>query len=353
MSFYGPPNYTVYNSTNVCLYSVPEGWRTFNVPPEVEIIRPNAFSKASNTLLQVLFVQSSLTKIRHSAFCNCSRLLWLNFSQCSNLREIGKNVFYGCSSLSYLVLPLSIQSVKDYAFSQCKSLTTLFIDNSSELNYIGKRAFENTAITTFFITNNLKFIGDNAFYDSKMKNFELNKWHKYYTNHSGALYTKDLKTLVHYPKELISDQFNFTKETENVQQFAFININSINKIKLSPSIKELKNGTFANSHIQSFDFTSAINLESIGPNCFYKNDRIQTINLESNNKLKTIGEYSFYGCSSLKHVKLSTSVEKISDFSFTNCICLENVEFPKECELQHIGKCSFNNTNISIFLHFK
>ena len=59
---------------------------------------------------------------------------------------IGDSAFWGCSSLTSVVIPDSITSISKYAFSGCSSLTSVVIPNS--VTSIGEYAFEGCSSLT-------------------------------------------------------------------------------------------------------------------------------------------------------------------------------------------------------------
>ena len=76
--------------------------------------------------------------------------------------EIGGYMFYGCSNLKNIVLPLNIISVGYNAFANCKSLTAINIPES--VSSIGSSAFENcNLLSSISIPTGVSSIGSYAF----------------------------------------------------------------------------------------------------------------------------------------------------------------------------------------------
>lgn len=57
---------------------------------------------------------------------------------------------------------------------------------------------------------------------------------------------------------------------------------------------------------------------------------VQTVYLP--NKTREIGTGAFYGCSNLRHVRLSPGTRSIGPLAFSRCVALESVIVPQTCE---------------------
>lgn len=75
--------------------------------------------------------------------------------------SIGSNAFIGCSSLTAVDIPESVNIIGDYVFSRCSSLKSITIP--STVTTIGYFAFSSTGITSIIIPNSVKTIGYRAF----------------------------------------------------------------------------------------------------------------------------------------------------------------------------------------------
>ena len=77
--------------------------------------------------------------------------------------SIGERVFYGCNSLTTIIIPNSMTSIGEQVFYNCTGLTNVTIPNS--VTSIGKSAFSSCSkLTSVTIPDNVTRIGDDAFW---------------------------------------------------------------------------------------------------------------------------------------------------------------------------------------------
>ncbi len=176
-------------------------------------------------------------------------------------------------------------------YVNCNSLTNVVIPDSVEK--IGAYAFVGHDFTTIKLPNQIKEIGQGAFYYCRsLKNIEL-------------------------PDSL-----------EILDRNVFENCESLQSVKLSNSLKKIEARTFKYcKSLQNIELPDSI--EEIGKGAF---------------EAKAGYENS---SSSLKNVKLSNSLKKISDRAFYDCTELESIEIPDS--VTEIGVSAFEGTeNLSI-----
>ena len=126
----------------------------------------------------------NLTAIEHDAFCDCSALQSVNFTE--YVTELGEASFARCGSLTEVELNDNLTTILPLTFLECENLTTINIPNSitsicesafeachslsielvlpEGLTTIGNRAFVNChKLATLNLPNTLTTIGDEAF----------------------------------------------------------------------------------------------------------------------------------------------------------------------------------------------
>jgi len=108
----------------------------------------------------VIKCASDITSIGDAAFFDCSSLTSVMIPD--QVETIRMGAFWGCTSLISVTILNSVRTIGDQAFSGCASLTSVTIPNSVES--IGTSAFLGcTSLTSVTIPNSVRTIGPGAF----------------------------------------------------------------------------------------------------------------------------------------------------------------------------------------------
>ena len=102
-----------------------------------------AFSDCSS--LTSIEIPASVETIEATAFKRCSKLTTITFEKGSLLKTIGGGysssyyygAFLGCSSLTSIEIPASVETIEATAFKRCSKLTTVTFEKGSQLKIIG------------------------------------------------------------------------------------------------------------------------------------------------------------------------------------------------------------------------
>ena len=165
------------NGTRVTELTIPESvtkikkytffgckFTTLKIPNTVTKIGEYAFANCSTLrTAEVLNIGSgcSLTTIEHDAFCDCSALQSVNFTE--YVMQLGEAAFARCGSLTEVKLNDNLTTLLPNTFLECGNLTTVNIPNS--LISIGNSAFDccgNLSIE-LILPEGLTIIGNRAF----------------------------------------------------------------------------------------------------------------------------------------------------------------------------------------------
>ena len=133
----------------------------------------SAITILSNSELNSYVIPSSVVKLRGGAFANLINLKNIIFEEGTILTEIGAYAFDGCTALSSINIPNSVETIGEYAFRMNYSLATIQIDKAnSNLIKVGEGAFEdcldaltvayNNNVATYLMLGNvlISYVGD-------------------------------------------------------------------------------------------------------------------------------------------------------------------------------------------------
>ncbi|MFR9165707.1 MAG: leucine-rich repeat protein [Dysgonomonas sp.] len=373
------------------------------LPSELQVIGERAF-EGSN--IKVTIPESVLSFEKY-AFLN-AKLNLVDFSKCKNVKSIGGCVFQNTTdtidltpftSLSYIgggcfgqstakvILPKHLTSTFESDFSGFKGEVVLpegllNIDSHSfantqmkklilpsSLQLIGKSAFSNSIIDSvdFSQCKNVKIIGMEAFYGVKGI-IDLTPFTS--LSHIGGRCFGQSTAKVILPKHLTStfesDFSGFKGEVVlpegllNIGMYSFANNTQMKKLTLPTGLQAIDKGAFANSIIDSIDFSQCKNVKTISTHAFYGIKGI--IDLTPFTSLSRIGGQCFkYSTAKVilpKHLKIIQSgsfsgftgevtlhegIIQIEDAAFMS-VTQANICLPKT--LQSIGEDAFRYAKI-------
>ena len=215
-------------------------YNAFNFDGNVFYI-DNALIRASENLSGEYAIKEGTTAIAEAAFANARELTGVvvpnsikviarrTFDECVSLRkvvlsdglkEIGDRAFFNCCKLAELTIPSSVTEIGTCAFYSTalesvdlpQNLTVIshgLFENSSlkEINipetvtYIGFEAFAGSGLKSVYIPASVEKIEDNAFGGRySLEKITVSPENRNYANDgSGALFTKDMRTLIMLP----------------------------------------------------------------------------------------------------------------------------------------------------------
>jgi hypothetical protein len=219
----------------------------------------------------------------------------------------------GKKSLTSIILPKSLKSIRDYAFNSTGLSGTLNIP-ASVRDTIGKNAFSFCEDLTAINLPSASYIGESAFQAC--------------SNLAGALVIPD--------------------SVFKIKPFAFAYCEKISSISISKTVNSIGNTTFLNCggnftvNAENLDF-SAIN------GVLFNADKSTIVRFPFNKSgiytlPETVGDiapYSFANCSAVIKVTLPAGTFIIEDFAFSECKALTEVNIPEG--IFYIGNSAFLN----------
>ena len=191
----------------------------------------------------------------------------------TSLKEIGTEIFKGCSKLNSIILPNRVTWIGARAFSGCSNLISIELNES--LTNIGNYAFYGCeSLISIELPESLTSIGKRAF--------------------EGCSSLSSIK---------------LPEPWTSIGDYAFYRCSSLSSIEFPASL----------INIWSYAFYGCSSLESV----------------ELPASLAYIGLRAFYGCSSLSSIEFPASLTYIDDNAFMQCGSLSSIEFP--ASLTNIG----------------
>ena len=140
--------------------------------------------KKDYTLINgLLKINEGVRHIPTKCFENCRDIKKIILP--STLISIGDSAFSWCINIRHLQLPDSVKYIMHNAFSYC-SIETLLLGRN--MKYIAEEAFShNNIYDVFNNSTKLSFIGQSAFYNNKLKSFNINNYPIFIESHSTEL----------------------------------------------------------------------------------------------------------------------------------------------------------------------
>ena len=174
-----------------------------------------------------------------------------------------------------------------------------------------------------------------AFADSGSPSFIVDKNNQNLTDVDGILYSKDMKTLIRYPRYK-TGVFELPESVERIEKNAFNNARRIRRLTITANVKSVGERCFYGArdmHTIRFE----CDIDAIGDSMFKGCSELKKVVLPKN--IKTIGYAAFFGCKKLENIKIPSAVTKIGDNAFYNCKALPNIKLSSK--LTSIGDSAF------------
>ena len=288
-----------------------DGWLVYSDNTKTNLL---ACSSAATGTIEI---PTSVTSIGENAFRDCSGLKSIDIP--NSVTNIGDGAFYGCGELKSIDIPNSVTSIGVGTFGKCSGLTSITIPNS--VISIGDGAFNGCfSLDTIFIPKNVEIIGIGAFSaftatddpsQSRLKAIIVDKDNPYFTSLDGALYDKDIKTLLQCPIE---------------KEGTFVIPSTVDSICIYSG---------CGSHISELIIPGSV--RNIPPYTFAFCPELTTILMQEG--VRKLDEASFYVNPKLEHVIFPNSLTTIESSAFLYSFNIR--EFTLGSNIEYIGSNAF------------
>ena len=260
--------------------------------------------------------------IPYKAFWGCGSLTSIVIPE--GVTSIGDYAFTSCDSLTNIIIPDGVISIGDYAFSSCDSLTSITISDS--VTRIGDEAFrECRALKSITIPDSVTSIGSSAFYGVTT---EI-KW-------GSNSQISEMGTMVFYGYE--GTKIIIPNSVTSIGERAFYWCSSLTNITIPDSVTSIGNEAFRECRVLK-SITISEGVTSIGNSAFNGCTSLTSITIPDS--VTSIGDEAFRECRALKSITISEGVTSIGNSAFNGCSSLTSITIPNS--VTSIGGSAFSN----------
>ena len=338
-----PPGGAKYSGNVTIPSSVPFNGQNY----AVECIDLDAFAGCTN--LTSVTLPSTMEVICSGAFRACSSLTSITLP--NSVDAIGDELFHSCTKLSSVTLSTALHTITNSMFENCTSLTNVTIPDN--VTTIGSRAFYLCSkMTSVTIPNEVSSIGGYAFAGCPLTSVTSLANNPPTLANAGVFDSNVYNTAWLTVPRGCRDAYMSAYYWKN---FSHINANIGDTFVVNGIYYQVTSGntvevTFKDSNYNSYSGSVYIpssvtnggktySVTGIGWNAFYICQNLTSVTLPST--LTYIYSWAFYGCTSLMSINIPNSVTRIEDKAFYYCTSLTSVNIPSS--LVYIGQNAFEN----------
>ena len=279
------------------------------------------------------------------------------FQYFTQVMQIPDECFKNSSQLSSIVLPPAILTIGRQAFYGCTSIKTVSLPTSVQV--YGDECFSKTGLTSIMMPDNATF-GIGCFKDCKeliSANIPSNTSIMYKDLFSGCSKLSSISISSGVSK-LSEGCFRDCSSLSNIVLpntiitlgvAVFSGCSSLKEIIIPDSVTTIDSPS-NNSIVGCFygctsleSVTISNNLNIIPNSMLYGCEKISSISIPSS--VKQIGNMAFQGCSSLKEIIIPNSITKIGAYAFAYCSSLKGIIVPDS--VTEIGDGAFEYSGLT------
>ena len=177
-----------------------------------------------------------VTRIGNYAFTGCTSLTSVTIP--NSVESLGGSAFSYCTSLTNVTIPNSVTRIGDSAFNGCTSLNSVTIPNSVES--LGDYAFYGcTSLTNVTIPNSVTSIGDYAFQAcAGLTAIEVEGLNSVYSSLEGVLLNKSRTELIRCPGGK-AGSYTVPNGVTSIESSAFFGCTSLTSVTIPNSVTSI------------------------------------------------------------------------------------------------------------------
>lgn len=147
---------------------------------------------------------------------------------------------------------------------------------------------------------------------------------------NGVLYSKDLSTIIYYPKNRSTEGFTTPDSVITIKSGAFAGVKNLRYFTATQNVTTLEKGCFTNASVENVDLSVCHRLYTIPSLCFTLCRSLKTVLLPHN--LKAIKKLAFDVTSTITELELPDSIEKLGRNALSRN-SLQKIKLPKNLEI--------------------
>jgi hypothetical protein len=250
----------------------------------------------------------------------------------SGVEVLGEDAFMS-QQITFISLPNTLKVIEPWALAEQGYLN--YITLPASLRVIGERAFSMSALWSVDIPAGVEWIGGGAFSDTEAAAVTVGAGSQHFTVNGGALYTRNLSTLLFFPSLSTQTELVTPDATTRVEGGACVGARNLRRIELRrvtsigymgffycfavvdlvlpPTLVDLDESALSGfGSLYAFDLPSS--LTYVSDSCF-EGCGLMPI-LELPDSVTRCGRYFVAECDSLAEIWLGTSVTTIGYSAF-------------------------------------
>lgn len=243
---------------------------SIRIPDGVTSINEQTFARCES--LESVVIPETVVVIDQGAFYYCTSLATIKLPK--SLELIGDSAFYGCEKLNSITIPAKVASIGSWAFAYCN---ISYVKIPENVVLIGDSAFESCDLRSVAIPNSVLSVGANPFKGCfGLKRIIVSSDHPTLEIINGALFDKNKKKLICYPRGLSSSNYSIPDGTREVGDAAFMSCTGLESITIPDGVVSLGWHAFSWNHsLRSISIPDSV--ISIEDHAFYECPNLSAI----------------------------------------------------------------------------
>ena len=320
---------------------------SLTIPETVTSIGNSAFQYVG---VNEVVIPAGVTSIGSSAFSSAA-VEKVTFAEGSALTSIGSMAFNSCKNLKEISIPATVTTIGSSCFASSTALEKVTFETNADgymsLSKIDSGVFQKTAIKEIYMpetTATTMTLGNNSFqYCRELEKVTLNgqvtSVNQVFTgcpslktmvvSETNDVLKLDKDAICVMSGSTIEFVFGHLKNTADYQQFDSFTLQH-GVLMIKDGVEEINMRAFS----QQTDITTVYipsTVKKIGNYAFYNCVNLKSVvfyQTRDNSAFTEIGEYAFRYCKNLKNIEIPSGTKTIGRSAFHGCTSLEEITLP-------------------------